>query len=87
MRQDLTAVDRLIFRADGTVVVDGAPVLGPGLDRAMVFQQYGLFPWRTVWDNVRFGLEVSSRRVEDVDARVRWAIQMLGLDGFEKRYP
>ena len=53
----------------------------------MVFQQYGLFPWRTVWDNVRFGLEVSSRRVEDVDARVRWAIQMLGLDGFEKRYP
>jgi NitT/TauT family transport system ATP-binding protein len=83
----LSVVDGLIFPAAGRVVVDGAAVAGPGPDRAMVFQEYGLFPWRTVWDNIRFGLEVSSRRVADVGDRIRWAIEMLGLNGFEKRYP
>jgi NitT/TauT family transport system ATP-binding protein len=83
----LSVVDGLIVPASGQVRVDGRPVVGPGPDRAMVFQEYGLFPWRTVWDNVRFGLEVSKRPPADAGERIRWAIDLLGLTGFERRYP
>jgi len=83
----LSIVDGLIRPATGSVTVEGKPVVKPGPDRAMVFQEYGLFPWRTVWDNIRFGLEVSSRRVDDERDRIRWSIDLLGLSGFEKRYP
>ncbi len=83
----LSIVDGLILPATGEVRVDGRPVAGPGPDRAMVFQEYGLFPWRTVWDNIHFGLEVSKQRPRDATDRVRWAIDMLGLVGFERRYP
>ena len=83
----LSLVDGLIPPATGQVRVGGSPVLGPGPDRAMVFQEYGLFPWRTVWDNVRFGLEVSRQPPPDGADRIRWSIDMLGLKGFERRYP
>ena len=83
----LSIVDGLIPPATGQVRVDGSPVLGPGPDRAMVFQEYGLFPWRTVSDNVRFGLEVSRKPPPDGADRVRWSIEMLGLTGFERKYP
>lgn len=83
----LSIVDGLIAPATGEARVDGKPVVGPGPDRAMVFQEYALFPWRTVWDNVRFGLEVSKQPPKDAADRIRWAIDMLGLSGFERRYP
>jgi NitT/TauT family transport system ATP-binding protein len=83
----LSVVDGLIPPASGQARVDGKPVVGPGPDRAMVFQEYGLFPWRTVWDNVRFGLEVSKHPPADGSDRIRWAIDLLGLAGFERRYP
>ena len=43
---------------EGTVTLDGEPINGPGPERGMVFQEYSLFPWRTVIDNIVFGLEL-----------------------------
>jgi NitT/TauT family transport system ATP-binding protein len=77
-----------LIRADsGGVLIDGVPVSGPGSERSMVFQNYGLFPWRTVLGNVEFGLEIrgvskSSRR--EIALR---EIERLGLSGFERHYP
>jgi NitT/TauT family transport system ATP-binding protein len=75
----------------GRVTMNGAAIVGPAAERGMVFQDYALFPWCTVWDNVGFGLrhgprarQVSSR---ERDATVRRFIELVGLRGFESRYP
>src|SRR5277367_5073176 len=69
----------------GTVTVDGVPVTRPGPDRGMVFQQYSLFPWKTVLDNVAFGPRVAGR--PDGEATARTFLDMVGLSRFAKRYP
>lgn len=71
----------------GSVLVDGDPVIGPGLDRGMVFQEYALFPWRTVRGNVRFGLDRPACDCSDCEARVRELIDLVGLGGFADAYP
>ena len=71
----------------GSVLVDGDPVTGPGLDRGMVFQEYALFPWRTVRGNIRFGLDRPACDCPDCEARVRKLIDLVGLDGFGDSYP
>jgi NitT/TauT family transport system ATP-binding protein len=71
----------------GSILVGGDPVTGPGLDRGMVFQEYALFPWRTVRGNVRFGLDRPACDCPDCEARVRELIDLVGLDGFEDAYP
>jgi len=58
----LNAVDGLIRVTTGEILVDGRAVNGPGPDRAMVFQHDGLFPWRTVRENVMYGLARALRR-------------------------
>jgi NitT/TauT family transport system ATP-binding protein len=71
----------------GEVLLDGEPVEGPGPDRGMVFQGYTLFPWLTVKKNIMFGLRM---RGEDPEAAERDAlhwIDVVGLKGFENRYP
>ncbi len=76
-----------LLSTGGRVVVNGESVSGPGLDRGMVFQEYALFPWRTVVENVAFGLEI--KQVPKA-ARLRVAreyLALVGLDGFEDRYP
>jgi NitT/TauT family transport system ATP-binding protein len=73
--------------SSGEVVVDGVKVIGPGVDRGMVFQAYTLFPWMTVADNVGFGLKLrgisSSRRREEVD----YYLETVGLSQFAKSFP
>jgi len=71
----------------GRVLLDGVEVRAPGADRGMVFQSYTLFPWLTVEQNVRFGLnETGVAAVEQVEIARHW-IHQVGLDGFERHYP
>lgn len=84
----MNTVAGIVPATEGTVTVDGEPVTGPGPDRAVVFQDYALMPWRTVYANVRFGMEMQARlRDRDTDAEVRKAIDLVGLTGFEGSYP
>lgn len=71
----------------GDVHLDGEAILKPGPDRGVVFQEYALFPWLTVEQNIEFGLR--ERRVAKAQrrARVRDQIASVGLSGFERRYP
>lgn len=76
----------------GEVLVDGKAVAGPGRDRAVVFQQYALFPWRTAASNVAFGLEdpgAGGKRLNRRERleRAREYLDLVGLAGFEDRYP
>jgi len=71
----------------GTVMVDGREVRGPGQDRCMVFQNYGLLPWRDVRDNVEFGLEVRGGPPQERRAACQRSIEKVGLAGFERHYP
>ena len=74
----LNIVAGLDVPTEGTVLVDGDEVVGPGPDRGVVFQAYSLFPWRTVADNVAFGLECL--RVGRAERRQR-VDEMLGVVG------
>ena len=71
----------------GEILLDGKPVTGPGPDRGMVFQGYTLFPWRTVKQNVMFGLEMQSRSSVAAEGTAREWLEMVGLSRFEDSYP
>ncbi|MEF8839233.1 MAG: ABC transporter ATP-binding protein, partial [Haloarculaceae archaeon] len=71
----------------GAVRIDGELVTGPDLDRGMVFQEYGLFPWRTVRGNVAFGLEQGDVSGALCRERTREMVDLVGLSGFEDAYP
>jgi NitT/TauT family transport system ATP-binding protein len=71
----------------GRVMLDGAPVTGPGADRGMVFQSYTLFPWLTVRENICFGLREKALPKARQDEIARHYIEQVGLGGFEHHYP
>ncbi len=72
---------------DGEMLLGGKPVTGPGPDRGMVFQGYTLFPWRTVKQNVMFGLEMQGKDKGDAEGQAREWLEMVGLSRFEDSYP
>lgn len=85
----LSVVAGIVEPWAGTAKVHGEPVTAPGPDRAMVFQDYALMPWRTVWNNVRFGLQFQARGLpkDEADERIRRYIDLVGLTGFDASYP
>ncbi|HZD63604.1 MAG TPA: ABC transporter ATP-binding protein [Xanthobacteraceae bacterium] len=84
----LNAVDGLIRVTSGEILVDGRPVRGPGPDRAMVFQHDSLFPWRTVRDNVMYGLDLQGRLARsERRERALALVELVGLAGFADHYP
>jgi NitT/TauT family transport system ATP-binding protein len=84
----LNAVDGLIPVTSGTLTLDGRPISKPGEDRAMVFQQPSLLPWRTVLGNVIYGLELQgSLPKHEAQERALGLIRLVGLSGFEQSFP
>ena len=72
---------------DGRVLLDGTEVTGPTTDMGVVFQEYHLFPWLTVAENVGFGLERSDRSPDEREARVDEMLELVGLTEFRDAYP
>lgn len=72
---------------EGDVLVQGKRIEKPESSRCMVFQDYVLFPWMTVGNNIALGLKVKKYKKEDIQKKVAWALELVGLKGFEKSYP
>jgi NitT/TauT family transport system ATP-binding protein/sulfonate transport system ATP-binding protein len=83
----LRIVAGLDVASSGTVLLDGAPVSGPGADRGMVFQSYTLFPWLTVRENICFGLREKAVPVARQNEIAADFIAQVGLRGFEDHFP
>ncbi len=85
----INAISGLVQPWEGTIEVNGKPVTGPGPDRAMVFQDYALMPWRTVESNVRMPFEFQSLGLskDEMDERVDRFLELVGLSAFKKSYP
>ena len=83
----LNIIAGLLEPTSGTVTLDGKVIEGTGVERGVVFQQYALFPWRTVLKNVMFPLEMKKVPKDEAEAIARKYIKSVGLEGFEKSYP
>jgi NitT/TauT family transport system ATP-binding protein len=83
----LRCVVGLMRPTTGTVYISDAPVVDPPEGVAMVFQHFGLFPWKTVAANVAYGLTVRGTAKKDAAPRVQELIELVGLAGYEKSYP
>jgi len=71
----------------GTITVGGRPIAGPGPDRGIVFQSFALYPWKTVRQNILYGLEKQRQPRALREKRVRELIELVHLGGFENSYP
>lgn len=85
----INAISGLVKPWEGTIEVNGKPVEGPGPDRAMVFQDYALMPWRTVEQNIRLAFELQDLGLspEEQQQRVERYLELVDLKGFENSYP
>ena len=71
----------------GQVTVAGEVVVAPGPDRAVVFQAFALFPWKSVWDNIEFGLHSLGIEPAERKRRIEQYIELMGLQGYEHAFP
>jgi len=83
----LRCVDGLIPLSEGVINVDGEAVREPRAGVAMVFQHFGLFPWKTVYDNVAYGLRLAGASRGEIAEKAPYFINLVGLKGFEQAYP
>ena len=77
----------LEFPSTGTVTVGGKPVTGPGPDRAVVFQQFALFPWKTVYENIEFGLRGKGIAEGERATRIAHQLELMGLKDYASAFP
>ena len=83
----LSIIAGLTEPTSGEVTLDGWPIVGPGPDRGLVFQSYSLFPWRTVEENVAFGLELAGVDNETMRSRVAELLEVMNLTKWAKARP
>jgi NitT/TauT family transport system ATP-binding protein len=90
----LRCISGLETLSSGSINVDGSPISGPGVDRAMVFQHYSLYPWLTVIDNIKFTRllqinreDITSADVETASGRADALIDLMGLNHVRNAYP
>src|SRR6266550_2861026 len=84
----LRSIAGLTDLSSGRLLVHGAPVAGRPPDGvAMVFQHFGLLPWKTVYDNAAFGLAMAGASHAQIRERVTHYLELVGLTGFERHYP
>ena len=83
----LNIVAGFLAPTTGRVLVEGAPVTGPGADRGVVFQEYVLFPWLTVAGNVEFGLKLKSAPADERRRTVAQYLELVGLAAHAAKFP
>ena len=83
----LRIVDCLIPRDHGEILMDGVAVTQPRPDVAMVFQHFGLFPWKRLDENIAYGLELRGSSTAEIAATVARYLELMGLMDFAKSYP
>lgn len=83
----LNIIAGLLPYREGRAMVDGVEIKGPGPDRGVVFQEHAILPWRTVNRNIGHGLELRRVPREERERRVQEYVDLVGLSGFEDRYP
>ena len=83
----LNAMAGFSLPTSGSITANGKTVTGPGPDRGMVFQEYALFPWMTVAENIRFGLEIKGMGKPEMETIIASLMHKLGLSDFRSRFP
>lgn len=83
----LDMIAGLSFATSGDIHIDGKRITGPALDRGIVLQGYALFPWRTVRENVEFGLEIKKIKPKERAEISERYLDLVGLKAFKDRYP
>jgi NitT/TauT family transport system ATP-binding protein len=83
----LRCIAGLLTPSSGQILIDGAPIRSPREGVAIVFQHFGLLPWKTVEANIAFGLKIAGLEREQIAERVARYIELVGLAGFENHYP
>jgi NitT/TauT family transport system ATP-binding protein len=83
----LNLVAGFIQPTRGRLLLNGAPIRGPGADRGVVFQEHALFPWMTVERNIAYGPRVNGAAPAEVGRIVRESLDLIGLQRFARSYP
>ena len=83
----LSAIAGFLRPAQGSIVMDGRPITGPGAERGVVFQEYALLPWMTVLDNAALGLKLRGMPKKQRYDEARRFLAIANLHGVEHKYP
>ena len=83
----LYIIGNLIQPSEGEILIDGIPSDRASISRGFVFQEYALFPWKTIIENIEFGLKIRKRSAAERQKIARDHIELVGLKGFEDHYP
>ena len=73
--------------SEGSILVDGDPITGPGPDRGMVFQKYSLYPWLSAADNVAFGMRLQGIKPQEIRERTGYFLEVVGLSDAGAKLP